>query len=340
MASGKNCKEVLNHHTQFKYQKIQKEFKNKKLERILDTTNAPLVEKPVFIKTQEDKTVLHWGQRKLLMSEIEFLTEYSKPNDTVLYAGSACGTHLTYLNKLFPTLKYVLVDPAKFNKKLFSLKNFTIRNEYFTEDLAKEYANHKNDLLFISDIRRTPEEEIVREDMEWQQNWVEIMKPRWSMLKFRLPWSYSPADYTKTTNYLDGKVYIQVWSPISSTETRLVIKKGAKRVEWKNYDYERQMFYFNLITRAQYYEHPLNDIIGFDHCYDCTAEYIILDRYLKKYKKSNNSSGTTIKKMINEITKELISGNLLTQWLKYYSSKCKSRDCIWLPKDCDLSGSK
>ena len=57
----------------------------------------------------------HWGQRKLLFSEIEFLTLYGHLAKTVVYAGAAPGTHINYLSKeLFPEHKWVLVDPAPF----------------------------------------------------------------------------------------------------------------------------------------------------------------------------------------------------------------------------------
>ena len=47
--------------------------------------------------------MLHWGQRKLLLSEIEFLTLYAAPGDLVLYAGAAPGGHIPYLARPLPT---------------------------------------------------------------------------------------------------------------------------------------------------------------------------------------------------------------------------------------------
>lgn len=41
------------------------------------------------------------------------------------------------------------------------------------------------------------------------------------------------------------------------------------------------MFYFNRISRVEYYEHDfVGRIEGLDHCYDCAAELVILQRYL------------------------------------------------------------
>ncbi len=69
---------------------------------------------PYRRREQELKTVVHWGQRKLFLGELEFLTAYSTPGATVLYAGAAPGTHLRFLMELFPTLHWVLVDPGNF----------------------------------------------------------------------------------------------------------------------------------------------------------------------------------------------------------------------------------
>ena len=64
------------------------------------------------------KNTIHWGQRKLLIGEIEFLTRYwdpvKYPTPVVLYVGAASGEHLIILGKLFPTIRWILIDPAKF----------------------------------------------------------------------------------------------------------------------------------------------------------------------------------------------------------------------------------
>jgi len=72
----------------------------------------------------EFKTVLHWGQRKLFFSELEFFLRYTssrlpQPGKEVLqqvvYAGAAPGIHTNYLSDLFPGLRFHLVDPAPFS---------------------------------------------------------------------------------------------------------------------------------------------------------------------------------------------------------------------------------
>jgi hypothetical protein len=60
--------------------------------------------------------VNHWGQRKLLLSEIEFLTDWAPldRDSIVVYAGAAPGTHIAFLAEMFPRLSFVLVDPSEF----------------------------------------------------------------------------------------------------------------------------------------------------------------------------------------------------------------------------------
>lgn len=55
----------------------------------------------------------HLGQRKLLLTEIEFYSKFSNhlDNTLVIYAGSASSEHHPIISKLFPKLKFILIDP-------------------------------------------------------------------------------------------------------------------------------------------------------------------------------------------------------------------------------------
>lgn len=233
----------------------------------------------------ELKTVIHWGQRKLLLSEIEFLTMYCVPGATVVYAGAAPGTHTPYLLELFPDLKFVLVDPAPFSSKLTEGPRCSIRQELFTDELAREFET-TNNTLFLCDIRSCDwpldnEQEIedkVLEDMQAQQRWHDIIKPIKSMLKFRLPWDAG------NTEYLAGDVYLPVFGPGSTSETRL-IPHGHDRINWDNQKYEEQMFHFNTVTRVARYPHKMPvgaAAYGLDYCYDCRSEVQIILQYLHR----------------------------------------------------------
>ena len=234
----------------------------------------------------ELKTVIHWGQRKLLLSEIEFLTKYGVSGATVVYAGAAPGTHTRYLLELFPELKFVLVDPAPFSSKLTDGPRCLLRRELFTDDLAQQYAGHDK-VLFMCDVRscdwslvnNQEVENKVMEDMQAQQRWHDIIQPIKSMLKFCLPWTPGCVEY------LAGDVYFQAFGPITTTETRLV-PHGHDRVMWDNKKYEEQLFYFNTVTRVARYAHSMPVGMpggGLDYCYDCRSEVAILSEYLRTY---------------------------------------------------------
>src|SRR5260221_10941961 len=67
-------------------------------------------EQEEYYKTEKSKrTSVSFGQLKLLMCELEFLTIYWKPNKVpnpiVVYAGASSGVHINILTKLFPQFK-------------------------------------------------------------------------------------------------------------------------------------------------------------------------------------------------------------------------------------------
>lgn len=232
----------------------------------------------------ETKTVIHWGQRKLLMSEIEFLTLFGAPGRMVVYAGAAPGTHIAFLSGMFPELRFFLVDPAPFTVK--PNDKIEIVQDLFSDDMARQLGEkHPAGLLFISDIRSADWErdtdkvieEKVRRDMGMQQQWHMLMRPLRSMFKFRLPWAAG------CTEYLDGDVYLPVWGPITTTETRLITKESTTSLmSYDHKKYEEQLFYFNTVARPALYPHGVRGE-GIDHCYDCRAEIEILSSYLTKF---------------------------------------------------------
>ncbi len=271
---------------------------------------------PYRRRADELKISLHWGQRKLLMTEIFFLAKFSSLSKTILYAGSAPGTHIPFLLEIFPKHKFILYDPRDFSPKLRPFEKsgrVEIYQEYMTDDVAKKFQNQ--DILFVSDIRTDPTEKGVHSDMLMQQQWHMIMNPLVSMFKFRLPYtkvsnasevstsikpdkksggdrvkdkvSGAAEPYTGDINkypYLDGEIFIQPWAPVTSTETRLLAYRfKGKSPPMKEYNstlYEAQMFRHSLITRQlQNFKHCVCGE-GIDYCWDCRAEIEILAMFL------------------------------------------------------------
>jgi 2-polyprenyl-3-methyl-5-hydroxy-6-metoxy-1,4-benzoquinol methylase len=305
------------------YQKLNTYKIPSNLFRIL-SQNMP--RKKYYRRTYKIKNTLHWGQRKLLLSEIEFLTIYFKSSPQfinkekyVVYAGSAPGTHILYLSNLFPQVHFELYDPREFDKKLNNNPMINIHVQYFTDETASEWVSnlpeHNNKvILLISDIRTgdtetmdyNEVEERVKTDHEWQQNWYNIIKPQLSMFKFRLPWQDG------TTTYMDGNIHLQAYPPITSTETRLIVCKNAKQRAYDNRKYEDQLFYFNTILRINNYNNLLDNIppnkkYGLKNTYDYATEVYIITQYLKTITKisTKNSLSKKIITMVGEISSEL-----------------------------------
>lgn len=219
---------------------------------------------------------LKLGQRKLLISELEFFIENLKENDVVVYAGSAPGSH----SAIWPTLyknKFIFYDPNKFDP---GLEGIELHQEYFTEEICRELRKAHKSIIFLSDIRTGSSTENVAFDMELQKKWCDILKPRMAMLKFRLPWK------SGKTHYYSGDIYLQVREPNNSTETRLWTN-CKKMITYDNDDYNDRLFYFQNHARMAFHDFSkipnykkseLPNIAGIDHCYDCWAETLIYSK--------------------------------------------------------------
>lgn len=228
----------------------------------------------------QDKTTrfdlkYHWGQRKLLLSEILFLTKVLDTKNEeriVVYVGSAKGTHIKILVEMFPNLKFELYDPNDYDDILYIIPNIKIYQQYFTDEDAKKYTN--KDVIFISDIRTVPanmkqateknmydfQSEVLK-NQDMQKKWVEIINPYYSMLKFRCP--YPEVGKPLLYKYIKGEVFKQVWAPVTSAETRLLIKQ-KDNYTLQDYDiikHERQLAYFNL-SRQYDFSNEKVDFLG------------------------------------------------------------------------------
>lgn len=207
-----------------------------------------------YAESQKHKTCeKHFGQMKLLMTEIHFLSKYYKNGMLVLYVGAASGYHIKKIMELFPKIEFDLYDPLKFD--IQPSNKIKIFNQFFGDDDAKKYSNMKRDIIFITDIRGEPQnmkesdegyeaefEKIVNEDMKRQLRWTRIIKPVASSFKFRLP-------FTGKMDYLDGDVWLQSYSP-ASTEMRLFTSDYNKMITYDCKEVDEKLAYFNCHERC------------------------------------------------------------------------------------------
>jgi cap2 methyltransferase len=262
-------------------------------------------------KWDAKKDIRHWGQRKLLFSEILFLTRWGHLSTNIVYAGAAPGAHIPYLSGLFPNHTFVLVDPNPFQVE--ESEKIRIINGYFTNEIAKEYS--EKGVLFVSDIRTadyrqmTPieNEQYIIKDNEAQIQWITIMKPVKSMLKFRCPY---PDLIKEPTRMYKGQIFIQAWAPPTSTETRLVVDDSLEMHDYDNYAYEEQLFHHNSVVRFQQFDQPIK-AEGLGKGFDDSVEVVILSEFLQKYPEyiKGQSLYKTIAQMSSEISRAITKSN-------------------------------
>ena len=244
----------------------------------------------------------------------------------MVYAGAGPGTHIPQLTRMFPQVHFILVDPTPFTRELREMEErpdsrVLLMNRLFTDELASELAHKYGRILFVSDIRvEAYEEDPIEKDMAAQMRWHELLGATRSMLKFRLPWT-KPG----STEYLDGDIYLPVWGPQTTTESRLITKKGAllARRTYHHDLYNNQMFYFRCYLRPALYPHQVQGVPGLDHCYDCSAEVAILSHYLSEFalptwgagaqgvKNGGRRASQRVARLSNEITRAIPGGRSL-----------------------------
>jgi len=292
--------------------------------------------------------ICHWGQRKLLLSEIQFFTNIYKKTNTfknyiVVYIGSADGTHLPILFKLFPDLEWLLYDPNPFNSLVKKYDKVKIFNQYFLDTTIQHVIKQTNQkkILFISDIRVNTKDEQVMNDMIKQAQWGTELKADYMLLKFRLPYNepnsfipkniadlkldknknhiLNPEFSATNTIYLKGKIFLQLYHPQYSTELRLFVEKINNSYELDNYNYidiENKIFNYNSEVRPFYSNvkeyYFLKIIPGFDINIENIMEYHIIYNYYNIIKNINNKK-FIIKKLydINNYLEKLTNKSII-----------------------------
>ena len=316
---------------------------------------------------------LHIGQRKLLLSEVQFLNHNTQKY--CIYPGSAPSHKTHFLSRLFPDVKFILIDPNIFEIKLVETNQIFRKSKH--DDIVMLYhgfptqsnvygsknkpiekmtpkeidgvisfienTNHKIYIIedymttklaqilkklgccnFISDIRSNVTNTSPMDfDVVWNRsmvhNWISILQPEISMVKFRVPYFNEGEDFSKygfateafeeskklgidfVEDYKNKKfrmskatLYLQTWAGRISTEMRgWITKKNISNIV--NYDYkeiEDTLFYYNKIMRVNYHENKYADKkIHFCHCNDCAIESTIWQDYINNVAKKNKDFG-------------------------------------------------
>ena len=299
-----------------KLEDIESLYYQNEVKEILDNNSKFL---DYLDRRQRPTTSIHWGQLKLFLSTLQFLLYYAPRSEKVhvIYPGSADGTNINILTRMFPQCYWYLIDPRPHYKALYNNpKVIEVRDDYFTKDTALEYKKRLRGkfILLISDIRIEPTEDSIHKTNLMQQEWIRIINPEYSQLKFRPPRTF------KKYKYLDGIIYFQIYPASATTETRLVVKKDAKLIDYDVEDYEGKCYYHNRVTRVSNYKHNIKHSKSYiDNCYDCVSFLLLLDRYVKKYKKvfeRDKIKDSSIDYLIDFIISRLSNKNKLEEETK------------------------
>lgn len=233
------------------------------------------------VRPTKNITTENWGQRKLLLTEIEFLTEYARNGKyLVIYIGDSQGLYINYLSDLFPDVDFVLIGMKKIDCKKTS--RIQIRSGALIDKWINMYSKSRENLLLICDVHTfgplKDMEEYIQQDLENQIHWHSKLKPIASLLTFRF--SRNKA----MTKFLQGDIISSPWTSRQASHCRFIVLRDAQLTNYDNKRLLSALSYFQNVTRTKYYEHDIDDLNseGLDHCYDCCTEIYILHQYLTK----------------------------------------------------------
>lgn len=231
---------------------------------------------------------------KLFASELAFLTMVltrigDDVTPVVVYAGAAPGYHIPALASLFPKLEFFLYDVRRF--RFGPKEKLHIMRKNFNDEFAKEWKETGRTVIFISDVRNADQHKIDSEvaaqvNMTDQARWVEIMKPAWWSIRFRIP--YPIVEKGEKYEYLGGWLMLQPFTKALSMEMRLVGNGNIERKPYDTRELEELLFYHNRMVR------PKKDLFcnvyslddkkysaeEFNHSYDMTYLLYTIDNYL------------------------------------------------------------
>ena len=275
-----------------------------KIEHIQRIIGAVANRMKYFKRDNESKTVVFQYYRRELIETVEFLTQSLIPSKideyVFVFVGAAPGYDVSYLRKLFPTLKFVLFDPKPISREIGG--DTEIYQELFTNKWAKQLgARYRQKKILLQCDTRISSKKL-RENLLMIRIWHGIMNVHRGAYEMTLPY-----DSDGFSLFLKGKLYFPVWSKPAGADCRLITDfKSNELVRYGHRYHEEVMMYFNCIARTCMYtnnELHLPDI--YDACYDCTTEKLILSEYVCNFlgeKRGSSEYETKMKELCRGIS--------------------------------------
>jgi len=225
------------------------------------------------------------GQRKLFVSNLLAIKlaaeDMQRRNDTrrikLVVAGASPGIHLPVLarylaaSNIADRLDVHLYDPKPLHPAVAGVvrrsEHLTFTQDEFRDSHALDWSRRdpaKTCLIFLSDIRSDihgkaeharADEAKIGVDMRRQKEWVETMRPDYSMLKFHA--QHATRDNPSIApgfSYLAGDLYKQADTDLFSAECRLFVTQAdIREKQYSTADIERHMFFHNQSLRPRLY---------------------------------------------------------------------------------------
>ncbi|AND73929.1 poly(A) polymerase small subunit [Vaccinia virus] len=213
------------------------------------------------------KKLPYQGQLKLLLGELFFLSKLQRhgilDGATVVYIGSAPGTHIRYLRDHFYNLgviiKWMLIDGRHHDPILNGLRDVTLVTRFVDEEYLRSIKKqlHPSKIILISDVRskrggNEPSTADLLSNYALQNVMISILNPVASSLKWRCPF---PDQWIKDFYIPHGNKMLQPFAPSYSAEMRLLsIYTGenmrlTRVTKLDAVNYEKKMYYLNKIVR-------------------------------------------------------------------------------------------
>ncbi|ABI99061.1 poly(A) polymerase small subunit [Deerpox virus W-1170-84] len=225
---------------------------------------------------EKPKKLPYQGQLKLLLCELFFLSKLQRhgilDGATIIYIGSAPGTHIKYIRDHFLSMgliiKWILIDGRKHDCILEGLRDVQLITKFVDESYIKflKKKTFPSKIILISDVRSKrggsePSTNDLLSNYALQNIMVTILKPVASSLKWRCPF---PDQWIKDFYIPYGNEMLQPFAPKYSAELRLISIYSGDPIKLRcitkedALKYEKKMYYLNKVVRNKI-------VINFDY---------------------------------------------------------------------------
>nr|QBK93568.1 MAG: XRN 5'-3' exonuclease [Pithovirus LCPAC404] len=244
----------------------------------------------------DHRTALHLEQRKILMSDIYFISKYGDKSIDILYVShtsTIANKYMSHLLDQFEEINKIYIYMSS-DEELKSNVDIVINNTFKDDDVVK-WSKYAKPFLFICDA-----------DMFLQQRWYEKMKENPNLFAAMLKFDINHSD--ESEYYVGNEIFFQCWNSLEP-KSKIVVTNTPESLRIRKYNvlhYTKTFHYLNDIIREWKFFNHLVQIgrsdtpFGLDHCYDCALEVRIWAEYLDSRDESVTSR--KIAKLITDVT--------------------------------------